>query len=307
MTPRPYVPIPDVAATQPLEAKVVLRAGEPGGRAVERNVTLPILPKGGLIGVKKDFASLGDGDIGEFRCHRGRLHGAATGRAAKASRGRSTADRQDYQWYKQDGHWDFEEVKSSRRVAEGTIDLTADAAARSPRPSSSATIVSTSRAPIRTDAADQRRRSASAGPARRRRERPTFSKSRSTRQDYKPGDAMKLKIASRFAGTATIAILNDQLEYSALIDVKKGDNVASVPVGANWGAGAYAVVVRASPARSGRAAQSRPGARARLVQRRRRKPQAQHRHRRAGEDCARVSISACRSRSPASSRAKRPM
>ncbi len=40
------VPIPDVTASRPLEAKIILRAGEPGGRAVERVLTLPILPKG---------------------------------------------------------------------------------------------------------------------------------------------------------------------------------------------------------------------------------------------------------------------
>ncbi len=40
------VPILDVAATQPLEAKVTLRVGEPGGRAVERSVTLPISAEG---------------------------------------------------------------------------------------------------------------------------------------------------------------------------------------------------------------------------------------------------------------------
>ena len=36
----------------------------------------------------------------------------------------------DYQWYKQDGRWNFEQVKSSRRVADGTIDLTPDAPAK---------------------------------------------------------------------------------------------------------------------------------------------------------------------------------
>ena len=41
------------------------------------------------------------------------------------------------------------------------------------------------------------------------RARPIFSTSRSTRPIMRPGEEMKLKIASRFAGTATVAILSD--------------------------------------------------------------------------------------------------
>ncbi len=63
-------PIPDIAASRPLEAKIILRAGEPGGRAVERTLVLPILPKGGLIGVKKNFVGLVRRRGGEFRRHR---------------------------------------------------------------------------------------------------------------------------------------------------------------------------------------------------------------------------------------------
>ena len=49
------VPIPQVKATRPLQAKIALRAGEEGGRAIERLAYLPLLPPGGLIGVKKTF------------------------------------------------------------------------------------------------------------------------------------------------------------------------------------------------------------------------------------------------------------
>ncbi|MCL2385311.1 MAG: MG2 domain-containing protein, partial [Alphaproteobacteria bacterium] len=54
-------PIPVITASRPLEAKILLRAAEPGGRGVERSLTLPILPKGGLLGVKKNFTTLTDG------------------------------------------------------------------------------------------------------------------------------------------------------------------------------------------------------------------------------------------------------
>ena len=57
------------ASTKPLEANVVVRLAEPGGRAVEHSLTLPIVPSGPMIGVKPLFkgTSLGDQDTAKFR------------------------------------------------------------------------------------------------------------------------------------------------------------------------------------------------------------------------------------------------
>ena len=41
--------------TRPLEVEIALRIGEPGGRALARSVTLPIVPAGAAIGVKSLF------------------------------------------------------------------------------------------------------------------------------------------------------------------------------------------------------------------------------------------------------------
>jgi uncharacterized protein YfaS (alpha-2-macroglobulin family) len=56
------------ATTRPLEAQVVVRLAEPGGRAVERKLTLPVVPAKPMIGVKPLFSgrSLGEGDIATF-------------------------------------------------------------------------------------------------------------------------------------------------------------------------------------------------------------------------------------------------
>src|SRR5579883_1692142 len=61
------IDLPDASAAKPLEAKIVLRVAEPGGRAVERVVTLTIRAKSTLIGVKKDFGEdLGEGQPALF-------------------------------------------------------------------------------------------------------------------------------------------------------------------------------------------------------------------------------------------------
>ena len=49
------VDLPEATATRPLEAKLIVDVAEPGGRTVERTVTLPVRAKGVMVGVKKDF------------------------------------------------------------------------------------------------------------------------------------------------------------------------------------------------------------------------------------------------------------
>ena len=53
---------------RPLEAQVTVRMAEPGGRAVERKLTLPVTPDGPMIGVKPLFSgrSLGEGENATF-------------------------------------------------------------------------------------------------------------------------------------------------------------------------------------------------------------------------------------------------
>ncbi len=248
------VPILDVAATQPLEAKVTLRVGEPGGRAVERSVTLPILPKGGLIGVKQDFVTLGDGDIASFDVIA--VNSSAARVARKGVIWSLYRLLTDYQWYNQDGHWDFETVKSSRRLASGTLDIAADALGKISAPVElgdyrlDVTSADPNDAPTSVTFGVGWSGDASA-------DAPDLLEVTLDKKDYAGGDAMKIKIASRFAGTATVAILNDQLNYSSLVDLKKGDNLVSVPVNAAWGAGAYAVVFAHRPL--DQAAQRNPG------------------------------------------------
>jgi uncharacterized protein YfaS (alpha-2-macroglobulin family) len=248
------VAIPDVTASRPLEAKIILRAGEPGGRAVERNVTLPILPKGGLIGVKEDFDSLGEGAIASFDVIA--IDSSAKRVARKAVTWSLNRISTDYQWYNQDGHWGFEEVKSSRRVSDGKIDLAADAPAKISVPVD----LGFYRLDVKSDDPGDAPTSVTfsvgwSGEATA--DTPDLLDVTLDKKDYKPGEAMKLKIASHFAGTATIAILGDELNYTALIDLKKGDNIASVPVSGDWGAGAYAVVLAHRPL--DQAAQRIPG------------------------------------------------
>jgi uncharacterized protein YfaS (alpha-2-macroglobulin family) len=238
------VPIPEVAASRPLIAKIILRAGEPGGRAVERTVTLPILPKTGLLGVKKNFDSLGEGSIATFDV-------VAVGTDGKRAPRRGVSwslykVSQNYQWYRHDGRWNYEEVKSTRRVAEGKIDLTTDAPARISAPIQLGTYRLDVKSDIGTDAPTSVTFFAGwSGDTTA--QTPDLLEVTLDKAEYRPGEQMRLRINSRFAGGATVAILGEEMHSSKLIELKSGENIASLPVDAGWGSGAYAVVLAHRP------------------------------------------------------------
>jgi uncharacterized protein YfaS (alpha-2-macroglobulin family) len=237
-------PIPDIAASRPLEAKIILRAGEPGGRAVERSLVLPILPKGGLIGVKKNFASLSDGAAASFDIIAVGADGARAARKGVAWSLYRIGN--DYQWYRADGRWNFERVKSSKRVTGGLIDIGLD------EPTKISTIVGLGQYRLDLTSADAADLPTSltfesgwSGDASA--QTPDLLEVSLDKANYKPGEEMRLRIASRFAGAATIAILSESLKALTTLDVKEGDTVQTIPVSSDWGAGAYAVVLAYRP------------------------------------------------------------
>ena len=64
---------------------------------------------------------------------------------------------------------------------------------------------------------------------------------------YKSGEDVKLRIASRFAGKATIAIIGEKVSSLTLVDLKIGDNTTSIKANSDWGSGVYAVALAHRP------------------------------------------------------------
>src|SRR4029077_12713137 len=112
--------------SRPLEAEITVRLVESGGRAVERNLTLPIVPTTTMIGVKPLFSgkSLGEGESGGFAA----ILAAPDGRqlAAAGLRYELLKIERRYQYYRRDGRWEYEPVKSTQRIADGRLDVAAD-------------------------------------------------------------------------------------------------------------------------------------------------------------------------------------
>jgi len=114
--------VSESASTRPLQAKLIVDVGEPGGRTVERTLVLPVRAKGVTVGVKRDFdASLSAGDVATFEAIAIAPDGARIARKGAAWSLYQVTN--DYQWFNADGHWSYESVKSSKRIASGTIDI----------------------------------------------------------------------------------------------------------------------------------------------------------------------------------------
>ncbi len=122
-------PVQQPETTRPLEVELTVRVGEPGGRAIARSVTLPIVPKGAAIGVRKAFreGELGNGQTARFDIIMANGDGRRLARpGVKWTLSKVT---RNYQWFYQDGRWNYEGVKSTRRVADGEVAVTTDAPA----------------------------------------------------------------------------------------------------------------------------------------------------------------------------------
>ncbi len=117
-------------ATRPLEARVTVRLAEAGGRAVERKLTLPVTAAGPMIGVRPLFSgrSLGEGEQATFDVVVVGPDGAALTRSGLRYELLRVETR--YQWYRRDNTWDFEPVKLTRRIADGQLNVTAGTPAR---------------------------------------------------------------------------------------------------------------------------------------------------------------------------------
>ncbi len=237
------IALPEGDAVKPMEARIIVDVAESGGRTVERVVTLPVRSKGAMIGVKQDFGEdLASGESATFEAIAVAPDGAALPR--KGVVWSLYKINNDYQWFNVDGRWNFEPVKSSRKIADGTFDIAADA----PTKFSGRVEWGQHRLDVKTPEGETTSftfdvgwgGSASA-------DTPDIVTVTLDKQAYAAGDKASLSIASRFAGKATVALVGDRLQRLIDIDLKQGDNVVPFEVGGDWGAGAYAVAITQRP------------------------------------------------------------
>ena len=237
------VELPDATAARPLEAKLIVDVAEPGGRTVERTVTLPVRAKGVMVGVKKDFGgSIGAGDQATFEAIAVAPDGARVAR--KGAEWSLYQVTNDYQWFNSDGRWSYEPVKSSKRVASGTIDIGADGPVRFSAPVS----WGAHRLDVKTLDGEETSFTFDVGwSGTASADVPDNVVVTLDKTSYAPGDEAKLRINSAWAGKATVALIGGVVERLIDVDLVAGDTVVPFTVAPDWGPGAYAVALTHRP------------------------------------------------------------
>ncbi|MCP4619250.1 MAG: alpha-2-macroglobulin family protein [Bradyrhizobium sp.] len=243
-------------STRPQEAQFFIRMAETGGRAVERKLVLPVAPTVNLIGVKPLFGdkSVAEGDKAEFDVVFVAPDGKQLARSGLRYELMKLESR--YQWYRHNSYWEYEPVKSTKRVGDGDLNLTADQAARLsfvPQPGRY-------RLDVKSTEADGPLTSVqfdvgwySDGGA----DTPDLLETSVDKPEYLSGDTMTVSVNARTAGKLTVNVLGDRLLTTQSVDVKEGTNQVKIAVGKDWGTGAYVLATLRRPLDA--AAQRMPG------------------------------------------------
>jgi alpha-2-macroglobulin len=244
------------ASTRPQEAQIFIRMAEAGGRAVERKLVLPVAPPAAMIGVKPLFGdkNVAEGDKASFDVVFASPDGKPLVRDGLRYELLKVESR--YQWYRQNSSWDYEPVKTTTRVADGDLTISADKPSRvtlSPQ-------TGRYRLDVKSNEADGPLTSVqfdvgwySDGRA----DTPDLLETSIDKPEYQSGDTMVVSVNARSAGKLTINVLGDRLLTTQTSDVKEGTAQVRIPVGKDWGAGAYVVATLRRPLDT--AAQRMPG------------------------------------------------
>jgi hypothetical protein len=234
------------SSTPPQEAQIFIRMAEAGGRAVERKLVLPVKPPAAMIGVKPLFSdkNVAEGDKAGFDVAFVSPDGTSLARDGLRYELLKLESR--YQWYRQDSSWEYEPVKSTKRVADGNLSIAAGKPARiefSPQPGRYRLDVKSSdpNGPLTSVQFDVGWYSDGSA------DTPDLLETSIDKPNYQSGDTMTVSVNARTAGKLTINVLGDRLLTTQTIDVKEGTSQVKIPIGKDWGTGAYVVATLRRP------------------------------------------------------------
>ena len=240
--------LPAVPKTaRPLEAQLLLKLREQGGRMIERSITLPVDMKQARIGIKPAYkgTTVAEDEDAAFEI----VVLDASGKPVASDKLVWNLTRLDtnWQWYRRDGQWAYEAVTVKRKIGNGALATLAEGPAKlsqkigwgryrldvaSTEPNGPASsLVFNSGWYTSGDAVDS----------------PEQLDIALDKPTYKTGETAKLRIASKTGGKALIAVLGNGLHQIQEVEVPKGGGEIPVAVDASWGPGAYATALLYRP------------------------------------------------------------
>jgi uncharacterized protein YfaS (alpha-2-macroglobulin family) len=241
------ISLPAVSKTaKPLEANVIVRLREDGGRTIERSIVVPVSLGEPRIGIKPQFdtQALGEGEKANFQVVL--LDGDGKPATGNLDWNLVRLD-SSWQWYRRDGSWTYESQTITRKIANGKVDVTAGT------PAAITANVEYGRYRLEVSSSETAGTLSSvifnAGwyTSGETAESPEMLDVALDKATYQPGETAKLRIAAKQGGKALVTVLGNGLLSSQEIELPKGGGDLDIKVGDNWGPGAYATALLYRP------------------------------------------------------------
>jgi uncharacterized protein YfaS (alpha-2-macroglobulin family) len=223
---------------RPLEADVLVRLREPGGRAIERKLTLPVKAAEARVGIKPLFSGneVGEGETALFDA----IVLATDGKTIESKPLKWELLRLDrhWQWYSRDGQWNYEPQTTTRRITGGKVESEGGQPARiavqadwgryrlevtTLEPGGPLSSVTFNAGWYASDNVDS----------------PELLDLALDKPSYRAGDTARIRIVTKQAGTVAIAVLSNKLLALQHADIAAGGGEIALPVSESWLPGAY--------------------------------------------------------------------
>ncbi|CAN5891865.1 alpha-2-macroglobulin family protein [soil metagenome] len=232
----------------PLRAQVQVRVFEPGGgRATKTEKTMPVRARNAYLGIRPTWEGRYSQEGTETEFDIVALDAAGKQIARPAIQYRVERTDWNYQWYEVDGRWRWQATANDRLITADSVALKADA----PTHLSFKLTWGSHRLTV----VDTENNTSSTvqfyvgwyGGSDSTEETPDSLRVASDKQNYVPGETARIRIEAPFAGEALLAIATDRIVSTRSVKVPAGGTTVDVPVSAEWGAGAYALVTAWRP------------------------------------------------------------
>ena len=251
------VALPELPPTsRPLTADVRIRVVDPGGRPVERRLTLPVAVEASRLGIRPLFdGEAQEGGSAGFEVIA--LDAEGQRRAVQGVAWTLYRVETRFQWYRSDdGTYDYEPMEHTSRVADGTLDLAVERSGRIEAPVEWGAY----RLELSADGLLPASVGFEAGwyVAPKAADTPDQLKLSLDRERYRVGETARVHLQPRAANgaaarpaVALVMVLDDQLITMQAVEVSPGGTTLDLPVTADWGAGAYVTAALYRPLDAG--------------------------------------------------------
>ncbi len=237
--------VPSVSETTlPLAAKISVTMSDGGGRPVERQIDVPLAATSPSIGIRPLFdGSAPEGGAAGFQLVA--LDEEGTRIAASNANYELKRISRSYQWYrKSNGRWGWEPITKTDRVASGSVDLMQDQFARLDL---SVDWGSYRLEVVAGDAVASYDFYAGWYVEKSAFDTPDALQVGVDRTLYAAGDIAKVRLNADRPGKLQLLVANEELLGRYQFDVTVGEQSFDVPIGDDWGAGAYVLATLYHP------------------------------------------------------------